>query len=179
MPDILAAPPVELHRCTPRHLDALMAAIERSQPQLAAWLPWADPLPTRDMEREFLADRERAFDADLDYGYLLVDTVDGVVAGGAGLHPKSPRAAEIGYWVRSDRTGRGYATAAARALTSAAFDRLDHVDKVVIRMDSRNLASAAIPPKLGFRLEGTYEELDPADPDNPATGLLWSRATRL
>lgn len=46
MPDALSVPPLELRRCQLDCLDALMSAVARSQPELARWLPWADPMPT-------------------------------------------------------------------------------------------------------------------------------------
>ena len=59
---------------------------------------------------------------------------DGELVGGFGLHRRrGPGILEIGYWVRSDRTGRGYATGAARALTQAAFDGFPDVDRLEIR----------------------------------------------
>ena len=76
--------------------------------------------------------------------------------GGFGLHDRrGPGILEIGYWVRSDRTGRGYATAAAWALTGVAFDWFPLINRIEIRCDPANVASAAIPPKLGYRLDGT------------------------
>jgi RimJ/RimL family protein N-acetyltransferase len=96
-----------------------------SQPELAHWLPWADPMPTRDAEREFLERGVSAFDADDDRGYFLFERGSGEIVGGAGLYPKDDSGVvEIGYWVRFDRIGKGYATAAAGALTAAAFDYL-------------------------------------------------------
>ena len=64
-----------------------------------------------------------------------------------------PTLLEIGYWVRSDRTGRGYATSAARILTDTGFDCCPDVDRIEIRCHPANLASAAVPPKLGYRLD--------------------------
>src|SRR3954469_1726880 len=122
LPEVLSAGPVELRRCRVADLDALMGAIEISQLELARWLPWADPMPTREAELEFLGTRQAAFDADEDWGYFLIESGTDELVGGAGLHPKAPGEVEIGYWVRTDRTRRGYATAAARALTNAAFD---------------------------------------------------------
>lgn len=68
--------------------------------------PWADPMPTAEAEEAFLRDRMGAFDADEDWGYFLLEPDAGELLGGAGLHPKTRGIVEIGYWVRSDRTGR-------------------------------------------------------------------------
>jgi RimJ/RimL family protein N-acetyltransferase len=174
MPETLLAPPLELRRCQVESLDALMSAIAQSQSELARWLPWADPMPTRDAERAFIEDRRHAFDADHDYGYFLFEHGTNELVGGAGLHPKKGGIAELGYWVRSDRTGRGYATAAAGALTIAAFDYLPRVVKVVIRMDQANLASAAIPAKLGFTLEDEEVSRDVLASDHKGKDWIWT-----
>jgi len=78
----------------------------------------------------------------------------GALVGGTGLHRidwKGPRF-EIGYWRRTDRAGRGYATEAVRALSRMAFDVLA-AERVEIRMDDRNLASARVAERAGFRFE--------------------------
>jgi RimJ/RimL family protein N-acetyltransferase len=175
LPEVLPAGPIELRRCRTDDLDGLMSAIEVSQPELARWLPWADAMPTREAEREFLETREAAFDADKDWGYFLIEARSGELVGGAGLHPKAPGVVEIGYWVRSDRTRNGYATAAAGALAAAAFEHLLGVERVVIRMDQANAASAAIPPKLGFRLEGEETLRDIVTAGHTGTGWIWTR----
>ena len=59
---------------------------------------------------------------------------------------------EIGYWLRADATGRGIVTAAARALTDAA-PALPGVDRVEIHCDEANVRSAAVPRRLGYRLD--------------------------
>ena len=58
---------------------------------------------------------------------------------------------EIGYWLRADVTGRGYATEATRALIELASN-IGGVGHVEIRCDPRNEPSAAVPGRLGFRL---------------------------
>ena len=102
-------------------IDQLLESIEASQPELARWLPWADPMPTRTAELEVVRSAERAFAEDRDYAYFLIERASGDLVGCAGLHPKSGGVVEIGYWVRSDRTRRGYATSAAGSLCRAAF----------------------------------------------------------
>jgi RimJ/RimL family protein N-acetyltransferase len=175
LPELLPAGCIELRRCRLGDLDALMSAIEMSQPELARWLPWADPMPTAEAEQDFLQDRLTGFEADEDWGYFLIEPGTRELVGGAGLHPKERGVVEIGYWVRSDRTRRGYATAAARALTAAAFEYLPEVERVIIRMDQANAASAAVPPKLGYRLDGEETLREIVTPGHTGRGWIWVR----
>jgi len=50
-----------------------MSAVAQSQPELARWLAWADPMPTTDAERHFVEEHQRAFEGDEDYGYFLIE----------------------------------------------------------------------------------------------------------
>jgi RimJ/RimL family protein N-acetyltransferase len=143
-----------------------------SRDELQRWMVWAGGEPSRERNLAFLEGSEKKFDDDLDWGYAMTEG-DGEVVGGCGLHPREdPEHPEIGYWVRSDRTGRGYATSAARALADAAFQNLPYIDQVKVRMDQGNIASAAVPPKLGFRLE--REEDRPIETTgHTGRGFIW------
>ena len=70
------------------------------------------------------------------------------------MWPTSRReqAGEVGYWVRSDRTGQGIATAAARVL-QVAFEELG-LHRVILRVAVGNRASERVAGKLGFVREG-------------------------
>ena len=175
LPDVLTTGPVELRRVGPDRIDSVMSAIAVSQAELAPWLPWADPMPSREEELSFLVEAAAAFAADREYSYALIEPGSAAVAGTIGLHSKEPGVAEIGYWVRTDLTRRGYASGSARALTEAAFEFLPSVDKVIIRMDRANLASASVPPKIGFHLESTYEDRDVVTSGHTGVGLIWAR----
>ena len=175
LPDTLSAGSLGLHRWRPTHRDGMLAAVEASFPELHQWMPWAATMPTADEMTKVLQEGEAAFDDDREWSYTLIESDSGEVVGSAGLHRRAgPGTIEIGYWVRSDRTGRGYATAAARVLTDAAFTWLDQVEQVEIRMDRANRASASVPPKLGFRLleRENRERLAPA---HSGGGLVWTR----
>ncbi len=151
MPDQLAAGPLDLHRWRPHHLHPLLDAVASSFAELHPWMPWAGTMPTAAEQRAVLRAGEASFDADREWSYVLIERDSGQLVGAAGLHRRAgPRSVEIGYWVRTDRTGRGYATSAARALAEAALAHLAEVDRIEIRMDPANRASAAIPPTLGF-----------------------------
>jgi hypothetical protein len=56
-----------------------------------------------------------------DFMYTIFDHEETEVLGGAGLHRRAEAdCLEMGYWIRADRVGRGYATQAARALSIVA-----------------------------------------------------------
>lgn len=156
LPDELAAPPLRLRRWRLQDLAVLEREVGRSRAHLAEWLPWA-----RTTDREslaaFLLGSEAAFGARLDFGYGLRDA-RGALVGGAGLHARlGPGVLEMGYWVGAAHGGRGYATSAARALTEAALT-LQDVDRIEIHCDEANLRSAAVPRKLGYRLDRIVDE---------------------
>lgn len=172
MPEILHAGPVELRRWRQEHVEALVDAIAASLPQLSAWMPWASEAPGQEGYVKVVTEFEAAFDAGTEFAFGMFEPELGVV-GGCGLHVRGdPSTTEIGYWVRTDRHRLGYATAAARALTAAAFAHLDEVDQVHITMDEANLASAGVPAKLGYRLDGS-EERELLTPGNTGRGLRW------
>ena len=99
-----------------------------------------------------------------EYLYVLRPEHSEQVIGCFGLHRRlGPGAVEIGYWVHVDFTRRGYATACARALTHAGL-ALPGVVRVEIHTDEANTISAAVPRRLGYRLD----RVDERPPDAPA-----------
>jgi RimJ/RimL family protein N-acetyltransferase len=67
------------------------------------------------------------------------------------------KTAEIGFIFDRAHHGRGYATEAARAMLTLAFDGLGF-HRVVGRLEARNAASARVLEKLGMRLEAHLVE---------------------
>ena len=83
-----------------------------------------------------------------DYDYAIVAPGPALVGSCSMMSRIGPGGFEIGYWVHPAHLGLGYATAAAAALTSEAF-RIG-ADRVEIVHDLANVASGAIPRRLGF-----------------------------
>ena len=171
LPDSLAAEDLELHRWDPRYAADLCGAVAASLVELRPWMPWAQEEPTVEGHVTVLTDGAARFAADEEWLYAMVEAAGGRLVGSTGLHRRDPSTVEIGYWTRSDATGRGYATMASRALTTAAFVHLAHVDEVEIRMDVANRRSAAVPPRLGFRHVGDVDH----EPDAPGQTGRWMR----
>ncbi len=148
--EIIVGDGLVLRRWQPADGPRILAAVERSLPELRRFMPWAMETPTLESVGSYL---EISWRPPESFGYGLFDA-GGEVVGGFGLHGRrGPGILEIGYWVRSDRTGQGYASAAARALTDVSFGHFPSTFRVEIRCDPANVASAAVAAKLGFSLD--------------------------
>jgi RimJ/RimL family protein N-acetyltransferase len=175
---MLLAPPrrivardFELRAWSVRDLALLSEALIASEEHLRPWTPWVidGRVPGLSLE-ERLARHEADFARGAEWVYGLFTRSDEEVLGAAGLHPRiGPNAVELGYWLAAGRTGRGLATRAAELLTRVAFDApgIDHVE---IRCERRNVASARVPQRLGYRLVD-------AAPGTPEDLMIW-RLTR-
>ena len=137
---------------------AINAAIHASAPELRAWMPWADPLPTLDQTASNLAEAIAQTAADKDYR-LLLTTRDSVLVGSSGIHGVDWRipSGEIGYWLDTRHTGHGYAREAAAAI--AAFARsVMGLRRIQIVVADATARSWRIAEQLGFPLEGVLRE---------------------
>ena len=82
----------------------------------------------------------------------FVVVLNGEIIGGVNLEKcGDDRTYEIGWTIRKDMRGKGYATEAAKALMYFAFDELNAV-KIQAHCDSRNEASENVMKKLGMTL---------------------------
>lgn len=155
-PDSIAAGPVSLRRRQPSDVSELLVAIERSIDEVSAFLAWAaHGVPSEDALRALIETTNADFDAGRGFEYVVRDASSSELVGETGGELRGGEVAvEIGYWVRTDRAGRGIATACAAALTTMAFDALPNIERVEIRMDRGNVRSRRVPARLGFRLVG-------------------------
>jgi RimJ/RimL family protein N-acetyltransferase len=177
-PEQLEAGDFVLTRAVPGDGPALVAAVNASLPHLRPWMPWAQDPATPESIGSFLETAVLQWDGFQEFQFTIRETPSGPIIGCCGLHTRiGVGALEIGYWVHLDHTGRGVATAAAGALADAAL-RLVSLSRVEIRCDAANQRSAAIPPKLGFRLDRT-ESRPPTTPGETHAHLVWVRDPRM
>ncbi|MEM7332843.1 MAG: GNAT family protein [Chloroflexota bacterium] len=132
-------------------------AVLESVDELRPWMPWAMNIPDEDGYEALVRQWHLDFMARKNLILFLFHKETGQFIGGSGLHDINwtvPRF-EIGYWVRSTMARQGYIMESTQAITNFAFDVLK-AERMQIRVDSENYKSAAIPPKLGYTLEGTH-----------------------
>jgi RimJ/RimL family protein N-acetyltransferase len=165
-----------MRRWQPADASALAPVLAANVEHLAPWIPWrvAEPLPAEQLALR-LGEFAKAFDDGREWRYGVFDGDPPRVLGDVSLFPRnetgrvafsSADRIEIGYWVRADATGCGFATEAARGALRLASS-LPGMSRVLIRCDERNIASSAIPRRLGFRLASTIPErgVRPDEPD--------------
>jgi RimJ/RimL family protein N-acetyltransferase len=172
-PEWIDAGQLVVRRATVADAEAISVSVLESLDHLRSWMPWATTeMATVEAQTRRLA--EDAWDADTEYGYVMVTEVDPGIVGACGLHRRGGAGCvEIGYWVHVSHTGRGYATAAAKALEDAAWS-LPDVERVEIHCDAGNTASAAIARRLGFRLDRTESHSIDA-PGECGRHMIWVR----
>lgn len=132
------------------------AAADASHGHLQPFIPWAAKGPlTLDEHVARVRSLRASFDEDRARFYAMLARDDGRFVGEVGLMRRvGARAVELGYWVNATEVRRGFAVEAISAMLRVAFD-VDRVERVDLRIDTRNLASMAVARRLAFHHEGT------------------------
>ena len=132
--------------------------------ELHEWLPWAHMDYTREDAIAFVRDSIQAWREGKAFDYAIRRRDDPEThVGNISIWQtsRSGRIGEIGYWIRTDMSGRGYATEATRALMAVGYDHLG-LHKLTLRIAVGNRGSERVAEKLGFTCEGVLRRA--ADP---------------
>ena len=146
---------IAIRRFAPADLGPFYAAIDESRAELAAWMPWMHDAYTIADTRDWLAQRDAEWDARRDYSTIVVDVASREVLGASGFNQinHEQRIANLGYWVRTSRTGEGVASAAARLCARWGFAALGFGRAEIVVMRG-NAASRRAAERAGARFEG-------------------------
>ena len=129
--------------------DAAIVAenVQLSLRELEPWMPWASAAYDEASARTWIEQPG-------EHPFVIVDA-DGRIAGTCGLNhvDELNRRANLGYWLRSDRTGRGFATAATRLLVAYGIETL-RLQRLEIVMSVHNHASRRVAERAGATHEG-------------------------
>lgn len=152
LPDSILTEHLLLRCWQPADAPLLKAAIDANLAHLQPWMPWAvaEPSPL-----DAIVERLKKFAADfadgVDWAYGIFTRSGDAVLGGTGAHSRiAADGLEIGYWIDAAHTRKGYATEAAAAITRVIFTQ-PRIQRVQIRCDPNNVASAGVPRRLGYR----------------------------
>ena len=150
---------VVLRRLIVADAGAVARAVGENLEHLRPWMPWANAESADErFQRRRLAEAEAQWNRGADFGYgLFADDepsgTQGRLLGAFGLTARrGPKTLEIGYWLCADATGRGLASRAVEALTDVGA-ALPDIERLLVYCDEANHASAAIPRRLGYRVD--------------------------
>ncbi|MDR3208620.1 MAG: GNAT family N-acetyltransferase [Rickettsiales bacterium] len=123
--------------------------MDKNRKFLRRWLRWIDAIKCKEDELGFLQKTSKSDNGE--YTILF----RGKIVGMCGFHSFSDKNknGEIGYWLSREYNGMGIMTKSIKILESFVFGKLDW-ERVEIRNDTKNEKSAAIPKRLGYRLDG-------------------------
>lgn len=130
----------------------MWAASDASLRELRPWMAWASTASPEETAN-FAARAQGQWVAGTAFHFAIV--LDGEVIGGVGVEVRGPldRLGELGYWVRTDRCGRGYATEASSSVVEFGFEEAG-LHRLELRAGVDNRASQRVAEKLGFQQEG-------------------------
>jgi RimJ/RimL family protein N-acetyltransferase len=136
-------------------VDAIYEAVCQSLPELTRWLPWCHAGYSRAETQDFLNQRSAAFRDSAEHAFAVLDRVSGRFLGAAGVNQvdRNGRRANLGYWLRTDATGNGYATEATLLVARWAFDALE-LERIEIVAAVGNVASQRVAIRAGAHREG-------------------------
>jgi RimJ/RimL family protein N-acetyltransferase len=143
------AGPVHIRLYEPADVAEMTAAARESVPDVLPWMPWCYPNYSEADAAAWIAATLDGHRTGTMYDFAIVDDA-GRYAGGCGINQISRLSgvANLGYWVRSNATGRGIAPAAVLQLIPWVFLNTPlHRLEIVTAVD--NIRSQRVAEKLG------------------------------
>ena len=149
---ILKSDLVSLKKYQPEDAVELHKAIDASVDLVYPWLPWCHPNYTLEETEGWLKTRPRRWDEGKEFGFGIRDRQNNLVGGcGLGISDRS-WTGNLGYWLRTGFTGRGYATAATELIAEFGIKTLQ-LKRIEIVVSVENKQSQKV-----ARRAGAYEE---------------------
>ena len=133
----------------------IFEAVRESLAEISPWLSFAHKDYSIKETREWLRARPRDWKKGTAYDFAILDVRDGTFLGGCGLNAidNENHRANLGYWVRTGRTGQGVATIATLLLSEWSFKELA-LKRVEILVATGNKHSQRVAAKVGAKREG-------------------------
>ena len=149
--------------------------------------PWEPLWPEDDLTRAAFKRRLTIYGREMEAGnawpFFIFADADQSLVGAITLSNVRRGVAEVGtvgYWIGQGHAGRGYATAAVRAMLGYAFDDLK-LHRIEAACVPANIASRRVLEKAGFALEGqarAYLKINGAWADHLLFGVVNDGAGR-
>ncbi|CAN5783294.1 GNAT family protein [soil metagenome] len=150
-----------LHAMSVDDAPELWLAVDASRNELLPWLPWVPFNTDQDASYRYAEASSQDWDHARACRFAIRDRRSRKLLGVVGLEAFAHlhQSVELGYWLRSDVTGAGYMTEAARATITWAFHTL-RAHRVRVAAATDNHPSLGVIGRLGFRFEGIARQAE-------------------
>ena len=139
----------------PDDIPALKEAVHESLAELHPWMDWATEAYDEAAAMRWLEFSQLYWDHSTGFQFAIIDAVSGQYIGNCGVDGINTqyRFCNLGYWVRTSRTGQGIASRAARFAARFAFETAGLVRAEIV-IAKGNIASQRAAQKAGAHFEG-------------------------
>ena len=150
---------IKLRAWTENDIDIALDIVLRNREHLQQFMHWMTPDYSIKHARKFLTEGILARKERKSLGLAIFRRGELIGSIGFVEFDWKARKTEIGYWIDKSVEGRGIITRATRMLIDYAFDELD-MNRIEIQCSAENVRSAAVPERLGFKLEGYLRQAE-------------------
>jgi ribosomal-protein-serine acetyltransferase len=148
-------PSLKLRLVREEDAEELSLRVNQNRGHLRKWMPWLDEIDTLNFIRRSL----EGTTAGTQYSYALL--LSGELVGVAAFNTieKLNRCATMGYWLAKSKMGKGFMTAAVKALMDEGFQQLK-LNRIQARVAKGNYPSQAVCDRLGLKKEGVLRQAE-------------------
>lgn len=146
---------ISIRRYQVTDIPLLHEAVRESINEISPWMPWCHPDYSMEDSAAWVLSRDEAWANEVEHSFVITDAETGAFLGAVGLNQfnRDHQFANLGYWVRSSRAGRGVATTAT--LLTARFGlRKLALQRIEILAAVGNKPSQRVAEKAGAKNEG-------------------------
>lgn len=145
---------VTIKRIKPEHIQSLFQAAFDSREELRIWMPWCHSNYNIEETKEWVKFQQVAWQDKLEYSFAIVDNINNKMVGGCGLNQMNwiHKIGNLGYWVGTKFTGKGFASSAANLCAEFGFNDLK-LNRIEIVVAEENIPSQKVAGYVGARKE--------------------------
>ncbi len=149
MNDIIEGKKVLIRTYNENDTALIYEAVTESISELSEWMPWCNENYTINESLAWVTSREKAWKKKEEYSFIIEHKGSKKFLGAVGLNhiDEFYRIANLGYWMRTSETGKGYTTEAALLAAQFGFQELN-LNRIEIVIGVGNIKSQKVAEKV-------------------------------
>ena len=143
-----------IKRIIPEYIPQLFQAAFESREELKVWLPWCHSNYDIEETKDWVNLQQIEWNNRREFSFGIFELDSNQFVGGCGINQINwiHKIGNVGYWIRTNATGKGYASAAARLCAKFGFMDVK-LNRIEIVAAKDNLASQSAAEKAGATKE--------------------------